>query len=456
MLQALRVRDFRLLWAARLLSNLGSWLLVVAVPLYVFDLTGSTAATGAATVAETLPALLAGPVAGVLVDRWQRRRTMVVADLVRAGCVLALLLVARPERLWILYLAVVCENLAWQFFAPARQALVPMVVGRGRGLADANALDALAEGAIRLAGAPLGGLLYASLGIRAVVLADVATYLLSAAGIAMVATRSVRPTGPAGPTGPTGPTLPTRPTGPIRPTTRPTTGAAPPGPNSRRAGLAGGPVASALAELREGASWIAREATLRGLLVAGVVFLAANGALTALFVPFVRLQLHGGAREMGLLLSALGAGYLVGGPLAPRLLDRLPDRVLAAGLLAITGGAFLALFELRRLAFDLPMLALVGVCGAGFLVVLQTQVQRRTPDALLGRVGAAFLTAQTGATVAGAATAAVLGQGTRLALALDLAAGGVLLAAVSAALLLPRSSSRRADRVAESPGTGLR
>jgi predicted MFS family arabinose efflux permease len=458
-LEALRVRDFRLLWAARLLSNLGSWLLVVAVPLYVFDLTGSTAATGAATVAETLPALLAGPVAGVLVDRWQRRRTMIVADLVRAGCVLALLLVARPERLWILYLAVVCENLAWQFFAPARQALVPMVVGRGRGLADANALDALAEGAIRLAGAPLGGLLYASLGIRAVVLADAATYLLSAAGIAMVATRSTRSSRPTGPTGPTASGQST--TGAAPTDSADSTSPAGPalGSSSARASIAGGPVAAALAELREGASWIAREATLRGLLMAGVVFLAANGALTALFVPFVRLGLHGGARELGLLLSALGAGYLVGGPLAPRLLDRLSDRVLAAGLLAITGGAFLALFELRRLAFDLPMLALVGVCGAGFLVVLQTQVQRRTPDALLGRVGAAFLTAQTGATVAGAATAVVLGQGARLGVALDLGAGGVLLAAVSAALLLPRSSARPtrlASGLDESARTSLR
>jgi len=105
-LEALGVRDFRLLWAARLGSNLGSWLLVVAVPAYVFDLTGSTVTTGTAVVAETLPALLLGPVAGVFADRWQRRRTMVVVDLVRAGCVLALLAVRGPGQLWLLYLAI--------------------------------------------------------------------------------------------------------------------------------------------------------------------------------------------------------------------------------------------------------------------------------------------------------------------------------------------------------------
>jgi predicted MFS family arabinose efflux permease len=336
--------------------------------------------------------------------------------------VLALLLVGRADQLWILYLAVVCENLAWQFFAPARQALVPMVVGRGERLAGANALDALAEGAIRLAGAPLGGLLYAGLGIRAVVLADAASYLLSAATTALVSERS--------------------------PTDR--------APTEEPRAPARGPVGAALVELRGGGRWIARERTLRGLLVAGGVFLAANGALTALFVPFVRRELHGGARELGLLLSALGAGYLIGGPLAPRLLDRVAHRTLATGLLAATGCSFLALFNLHRLGPVLPLIAMVGVCGAGFLVVLQTQVQRRTRDALLGRVASAFLTVQTGATVAGATLGAVLGQGARLALALDLASGGVLLAAATAALMLPGPGRRRASGLEESGRPTLR
>src|SRR6266540_6951427 len=101
MLPALRLRDFRLLWAARLLSNLGSWLLVVAIPARVFDLTGSTVATGAAFVAETLPALLLGPIAGVYVDRCQPRGTMLAVELVRAGCVLALLGVHRGAQVWV-------------------------------------------------------------------------------------------------------------------------------------------------------------------------------------------------------------------------------------------------------------------------------------------------------------------------------------------------------------------
>jgi len=71
-LEALRIRDFRLLWFARLVSMLGSWLLVVAVPAYLFTLTGSLVATGLTLAAEFLPPVLLGPIAGVLVGRWDR------------------------------------------------------------------------------------------------------------------------------------------------------------------------------------------------------------------------------------------------------------------------------------------------------------------------------------------------------------------------------------------------
>jgi len=80
MFQALRIRDFRLLWAASLISALGSWLLTLAVPAHVFLVTGSLQATGLTLAAEYLPVLLLGPVAGVFTDRWDRRRLMIATD----------------------------------------------------------------------------------------------------------------------------------------------------------------------------------------------------------------------------------------------------------------------------------------------------------------------------------------------------------------------------------------
>jgi len=232
-----------------------------------------------------------------------------------------------------------------------------------------------------------------------VVLAAATSYLLSAAAIAMVAARAA-------------PAALAR--------------------VSRREALA-----AVVAELRDGARHATGEPTLRGLLLVGGAFLAANAALTALLVPFVRLELYGGARELGWLLSALGAGYLLGAPLAARLAGRVPLRPLLCSMLAATGCCFLALFNLPVLWLDLPLIGLAGIPGVGLLVTMQTQVQRRTPDELLGRVSASFLTAQMGATVAGAALGGVLGRGGGLSATLNAASAAVVLAAVVARYLLP-------------------
>ena len=108
------------------------------------------------------------------------------------------------------------------------------------------------------------------------------------------------------------------------------------------------------------------------------------------------------------------------------------------------------LFDVPALGPDLVLVGLAGVPGVGFLVAVQTLVQRRTPDPLVGRVSAAFLTAQTTATVAGAALAAVLGQHAGLPVTLNLASAGVLVAAAAALRLLPAST------LVQDRGSGIR
>lgn len=106
MIATLRHRDFALLWIGQAVSTVGNWLLFVALPFYVYSLTGSPLATGATFAASALPPLLLGSVAGVFVDRWDRQRTMVVADLLRAGLLLPLLLVRSPSLIGIVYVGV--------------------------------------------------------------------------------------------------------------------------------------------------------------------------------------------------------------------------------------------------------------------------------------------------------------------------------------------------------------
>lgn len=192
MLGALRIRDFRLLLAGQLLSNVGDWLLLVAAPFFVFELTGSTMATGLTLTAEAVPAIVLGPVAGVFVDRWDRRRTMIATDVLRAATVLSMLAVHSRGEVWIVYGAVTVEAGFSQFFSPARRALVPNLVGRGPELSAANAVSQLVEGVIRLVGGPLGGVLYVFFGFRSVVVLDVASYVLSA-GLTLLVRHRVLP-----------------------------------------------------------------------------------------------------------------------------------------------------------------------------------------------------------------------------------------------------------------------
>ena len=159
MFQALRIRDFRLLWGGSVVSALGSWLLVLAIPAHVLQVTGSLRDTGLTLAAEYLPVLLLGPVAGVLADRWDRRRLMIATSLFRAGAVAVMLLGTAPGRYWVLYAALIAESGGSVLYAPARQARTPAIVGTGPLLSSANALNALGDGAVRLIGGPLGGIL---------------------------------------------------------------------------------------------------------------------------------------------------------------------------------------------------------------------------------------------------------------------------------------------------------
>src|SRR5215217_13751 len=190
-LTVLRRRDFALLWVAGLVSLTGDWMLIVALPITVYQLTGSALATGGVLIANKLSALILGSVAGVFVDRWDRKRTMVVANLIRAPVLLLLVVVDSAERIWIVYLVAAVVSAVGQFFRPAENALLPRLVGEEH-LVPANALNALNDNLSRLAGPALGGLVAAGLGLSGVVAVDAASYLVAAGLIAAIAA-STRP-----------------------------------------------------------------------------------------------------------------------------------------------------------------------------------------------------------------------------------------------------------------------
>ncbi|MFG1891683.1 MFS transporter [Micromonospora sp. NPDC049051] len=392
-------RRFGLLWTSTLLSNLGNWLMIVAVPVYVYTMTGSTLSSGFAFVAQTLPAIVFAPLAGVVADRWDRRAVMVGADLLRMVIVLALLVVDDPGMLWLLYTAMFFESAIGHFFQPAARAAVPAIVGRGGDLEAANAWNTVASGIVRLAGAPLGGALYALVGFDGLVLIDSATYLLSAALIFGM--------------------------GPLRVAD-----------NGRQPDTSSW-LAAFWEQAREGLAFLFRHSVLRATLLVSSLFLLANAALNVLLVPYVLDVLGGDASDVGVLMAALGGGFLASAYVGNILSRSGLLRLSFTGCLAAITLCFAGLFLIHHFVAALVFIALAGLPGGALLMLVQVQVQRQTPDRQLGRVGSAFSAAEMAATVVGASAGSVAGQHLPLTTTVWLVIGVLAGSAVLAAALLP-------------------
>jgi hypothetical protein len=320
---------------------------------------------------------------------------MVITDLYRAGTVLLLLAVTSAETVWVVYPVLAAESAGSALFRPAAQAHTPAVVGTGTALAGANALTAVSDAMVRLVGAPAGAAVMLWLGFPFLIWLDAVSYLLSAVLIAISAGRG-RP-------------------GPSSPTT----------------------VRRVLAELVEGWNAVRAHPATRALLPIMVLFFTANAALSALLVPFAMTEL-GGSRQAGLIVSALGVGFLLGAPLSPVLVNRLQPRHLIGGALAVTAVGFVLLFEAAVLPQALAAAVLIGVSGSLVLVSLQTTMQRVVPNQVLGRVAAVFFTGEGVATLTGALLGPVLADLGGFTLMMSISAVATLLAAAACPLTLPR------------------
>lgn len=396
MFQALRIPDFRLLWSGGLISSLGSWLLVLAVPAHILAATGSLRDTGLTLAAQYLPQLLLGPVAGAIADGWDRRRLTIGANLFCAVAVAVMLLGTASGRYWVLYAALAAESSGTVLYWPALQARTPAVVGTGPLLSSANSLTSASNGVVRLIGGPLGGVLLAVCGIRWLIGADAFSYLLAAAAMYLTSK--------------------------------------PEGTHRNRSAS----VSAVTRDLLEGTRVLRAQPAARSLLPVMAVFLTANAALGAVLIPF-GVQRLGGTEPTGLLLSCLGAGFLLGAPVIRVLLDRAEPRGLLTASLTATAGAYFLLFTSSSLATALPAAAAVGTFGSMSLVIQQTVLQRVIPDAALGRVSAAFLTTEAAATLTGSVAGPFTAQAAHLTGAATAASLVTLGAATLAFTTMPRT-----------------
>lgn len=331
----LRNVRFRRLWIGQGVSFVGDAVSTVALVILIVEVAGSAVAVGGALVARLLPTL-ASPVAGVLADRLDRRAVLVACDLARAVLVLGLVF---ARDLATIYVVVFLIGLARTFFNPTVRAAFPSVVGQAQ-LTRANALISGTFSVSITIGPALGGLLVAAVGLQTAFLLDAASYLVSATFLARI-----------------------------------------PLPRPERISDEG-----FARELRGGLDYLAG-ARIPLALVAGAFLTVLTTDLTVSAEVFLARETFGvGDMGYGLLVSVWGGGMVVGSTLVAVLGDRLNLVIIYFSSIFVWALALVGTGLSPTFLLALGASAVAGVSNGADNVATDTLLQKRVPDAYLGRV----------------------------------------------------------------------
>jgi DHA3 family macrolide efflux protein-like MFS transporter len=337
----LRRRAFVYIWSAQLVSTIGDALTSLAAGIIVYRLTGSALSVGLMLMATAVPALIFGLIAGVVVDRYDRKRIMITADLLRAAVVFTIPFLVNVH-VALLYVAVMISASITQFFTPANDSVLPEIAPEEE-LGAANAIMAIAQFGSTAVGFALAGFLASSQSIDVVFWIDSGTFLFSALMISLV----------------------------------------------RIAPL----VVAELTTVREmignltfGARFIARTPILRSFVLVKAPILVCFGMQNVLLLPFAISALHATEFEYGLQEGFTSLGFVAGSLLMARLSDRLRE-----GQWLVVSWVGMGLFGLAyslstSVWLAIVLISLSGLLNAPSFVAGRLINQRHTPREMRGRV----------------------------------------------------------------------
>jgi MFS family permease len=336
--------DFWKFWTGQTISQLGSSFTVFALPLLVFKLTGSAVNLGITTAVEFVPYLLFGLVIGAWVDRLNRKRVMIVVDLLRAAVIgtIPLLFALDLLAVWQIYLVGFVSSTLTIFFEASEFAAIPNLVGQ-EDLVTANGRIQASYSAAQVAGPLLAGLMLgARIPIQDVLLVDAASFVASAYSLALVSL-SFNP-------------VEERPRQPIR------------------------------KEIAEGLRYVLHHPVLRNIsAMMSMVNFVSTTTFTQL-VLFSKLRLHATDARVGFLFAAGSLGVVVLGLAAGRLRRRLKFGVAAPGSLMLSGVLIVLLAMNRMYWLALALWALTSGLGIFFNINTGSLRQAIVPNHLLGRI----------------------------------------------------------------------
>jgi MFS family permease len=353
------VRDFRRLWTSHVVSTFGDAITSLGLLITAQRLTGSTAAVATTAVAIALPQLLFGLVAGVLVDRWDRKKVMVASDLIRAMLVLGFVAVSADNLMWLLYAIAFVQATVGTFDNPARAAVLPQIVG-SEGLLAANSFFQSSGIVAGVVGTGIAGLIAGLTdSLATLFVVDALTYTVSALIVIRISLARVIASDEA---------------------------------RSWAGGI--------WRELRSGLSLVVRSRSLRTVMIGAGVVMFGLGAVNVLIVPFIVDVLAVPETWFGALEAAQVTSMVLAGGLVALAARRLrPGLLLSLGLLGVgvvVAGMSVATNVWQMIGF----LFAVGWFVTPAQAAISTLVQSEVPSDSLGKVSSTLGTVSTTASVA--------------------------------------------------------
>ncbi|MDX1617056.1 MAG: MFS transporter, partial [Candidatus Promineifilaceae bacterium] len=347
-LAVFRRRNFTLLWIADFISGSGSALTYLAAGILVFQLTGSATSVGLMLMATAVPSLAVGLIAGVLVDRYDRRRIMIFADATRAILVLFIPFLASVNIIW-LYVIVFLTSTLDKFFSPAHESVLPELAPDEE-LAAANSFIAISTFGSTAIGFAASGIIASAADINWAFYADALTFLTSAGFLLLMRIPKVE-------------------------AERETS------------------IANVVGNLREGARYLWDSAILRSSFLIGIFVFISFGMWNVLLLPFAIRALGADEFVYGIQEGLTSVGFVLGSLLMAKLADRLREGQWYS--LGIIGMGLVGVVYAQ--ATSIP-LAIALVMVSGFLNALMAIgrrliFQRNTTREVRGRVASAYIVA---------------------------------------------------------------
>jgi MFS family permease len=343
-------RNYRYTWMAQVVSEIGDYFNNIAVFALVMEKSGSGMVVSGVMLSRAIPAVLAGPVAGVLLDRLDRKRIMIASDLIRTVVALAFVLTIRQPRPWLLYLLSAALMFASPFFTSGRAAILPTIATEDE-LHTANSLTQTTSWATLTAGTLLAGFSAARFGYRWAFILNSLSFAFSAWSISCIST-----------------------------------------PSGFRAPRAGGRPHANLRPWKdygEGLTYMRSVPLMMGIAMISVGWALGGGAAQILFALFGERVFHRGASGIGSIWGFAGIGLLLGGAighLAGRRVDFAGYKRAVTISYLLHGAAYMLFSQVDSYAAALLWMMLSRVGMAVTSVLNNLQLLRHTPDRFRGRV----------------------------------------------------------------------